>query len=143
MASNSNQSSNNSKKSQFNPFENMAQWPQMDAGEMKKQWSRQMEAATAASQVAVDCTRAAAKTVADMVQKNAQCAYECSRESLSSRNVEDVQSRSADMLTYTVENFFNCAREVSEIHSRAAKEMLDIYNRNVAECMADVRKKAA
>ncbi|MFI4983624.1 MAG: phasin family protein [Rickettsiales bacterium] len=125
-----------------NPFEswtqNMNQFSKMmpnmgDMSSYKDQASRNVEAATAANQIAVEGMQAMTRRIVEVAQQNAQNSMECFREACSSRSPEDAQRTQADFYTQMVQAACNNAREMAEMASKASMEIVDICNRRIAE----------
>ncbi len=135
---NANQSQ--SKKNFYNPFENMAMPNFMDFGNMRQQFSKNIEAWTAANQVALDFSKESARRCVEVMQKNAQCMYDSSKEAMSCKSLEEAQHKQTHMLADVVHNAFSQAKESADIGSKAAKEILDVCNKRVSEALNECCK---
>lgn len=137
-------SSAQAKKANFNPFENWfsaaQQYP--DFSGVRNAFSRNMEAVTAANQVALDCLRESTRRAMEIAQKNAQCIYDCSKDSMSCRNIEEAHAKSAEMVNYVTQNVAGHAKEEAERNSKAAQEILEICNKRMGELICEFNKNA-
>lgn len=140
MASNS--SSSQSKKTNYNPFENWFSAAQAypDFTGIRNAFSKNMEAMTAANQVALDCLRESTRRAMEVAQKNAQCLYDCSKDSMSCRNIEEAQAKGAEMISYVVQNVAGHTKEEAERNSRAAQEIMEICNKRMNEMIGEFNK---
>lgn len=129
-------------KNFFNPYENWAQnfnqfsklMPNLgDMNSYKDQASRNVEAATAANQIAVEGAQAITRRAVEVMQQSAQNSMECFREACSSRSPEDAQRAQAEFCNQMVQAACNNAREIAEMASKASMEIVDICNRRLAE----------
>ena len=129
-------------KNFFNPYENWAQnfnqfskmMPNMgDMNSYKDQTSRNVEAATAANQIAIEGMQAMTRRMVEIIQQNAQNSLECFREACSSRSPEEAQRTQAEYCNQIVQTSCNNAREIAEMASKASMEIVDICNRRLAE----------
>lgn len=137
-----NASANQSKKSFFNPFENFANMPNfMDFGNLRQQYSKNIEALTHANQVALEFSKDAARRAAEVMQKSAQQMYECSREAMSGKSLEEAQNKQANMMLEVMNDAFNHAKESADISSKAAKEILDTCNKRLSEVISETYSK--
>lgn len=124
-----NANTNQSKKNFFNPFENIASMPNfMDFGNLRQQYSKNIEAWTEANQVVLDFSKEAARRAAETMQRNAQCIYDSSREAMNSKSLEEAQNKQANMIASVMDNTFAQAKESADISSKAAKEIFDILS---------------
>ncbi len=137
----SNANANQSKKSSYNPFENMGSMPNfmnyipnfMDFGSMRQQYSKNIEACTEANQVILDFSKEAARRVTEAMQKNAQCIYDCTRETIASRSPEEFQKNNSNMIASVMNNNIAQVKEAADISSKATKEILDTYSKRMSE----------
>lgn len=137
-----NANANQSKKNFYNPFENAGSMPNfMDFNNLRQQYSKNIEAWTEANQVVLDFSKEAARRAAEVMQRNAQCIYDCSRDAMASKSLEEAQSKQANMIASVMDNTFAQAKESADISSRAAKEILDMCNRRISEALAEQCKK--
>jgi hypothetical protein len=136
---NANQSQ--SKKNFFNPFENMGSMPNfMDFATMRQEFSKNIEAWTAANQVALDLGKESARRAVEIMQKNAQSVYDSSKEAASCKNFSDAQHQQMHMISDIMQNAFSQARESADIFSKATKEILDVCNKRVSEALNECCK---
>lgn len=127
----------------MNPFENMdfSSWNSFaDWNRMRDQFSRNIEAATTANQVALDCMRESARRSAEVMQKAAQHTYECWKDAAACRTPEDAQNRQADFMNSMIKSSFSNAKEMTEMASRAATEIVEICNRRMQEVAQDMSR---
>lgn len=125
-----------------NPYEswtqNLNQFSKMmpnmgDMSSYKDQASKNVEAATAANQVAVEGMQAMARRMVEVMQQNAQNSMECFREACSSTSPQDAQKAQADFCNQMIQATCSNAREMAEMASKASMEIVDICNRRLSE----------
>lgn len=127
----------------MNPFENMdfssfnsfSDW-----NRMRDQFSKNIEAATSANQVALDCMRESARRSAEAMQKAAQHTYECMKDAASCKTPEDAQNRQADFVNSMIKSSFSNAEEMTKMASRAATEIVEICNRRMQEVAQEMSR---
>ncbi len=128
---------------QQNPFFKMFQGqgqqaPKMpDMGRMREQATRSMEAMTQASQVAAEGWQAMARRTAEVMQRTAQNSMECFRDACSSKSMEDAQRIQSSFVSEMMHNCCGNAREVTEMASKAAMEIVDICNKNMSDAVCE------
>jgi hypothetical protein len=131
------QNNSQAKKNAFNPFENASSvFPNfMEQDNVRDEMSKNVAAMTAANQVAMQCMRETARRSMEVFQKNAQSMYECSKDAASCNNLQEAHSRSADMLSFVMQNYFGHAQEAAKMASSAAQEIVDICNKRMSEAL--------
>lgn len=130
----------------MNPFENMdfsSFTSGADFNRMKDQFSRNVEAVTNANQVALDCMRESARRSAEAMQKAAQHTFECMKDAASIRTPEDAQNRQSDYMNSMIKSSFSNAKEMTEMASRAATEIVEICNRRMQEVAQEMSRNSA
>jgi phasin family protein len=134
------------KKNYFNPFENFNtdNMPNpLELNRWKGYVERNMEFVSAANQVALDYAREIARRGVEVFQKQAQNNYECLKAASTCNSPEDIQCHTGDWMNSCVKNLFGSAREINEIASQAATEVIEICKKRGNEVVSDLNSKSA
>ncbi len=126
----------------FNVFENLGQqapkMPQMpDMTRMREQAAKNLEAMATANQIAAEGMQAIARRTAEIMQRTAQNGMECFRDACSSKTVEEAQRIQSSFVSDMMHTCTGNAREVTEMASKAAMEIVDICNKSMSDTVCE------
>lgn len=124
-------------------WNNWANWnnfnnPLPNFDKLRKEVSKNMEATSAANQVTLESLQTISRKATEIMQQNARQSLECFRENCNSKSPAEVQSRSSDFINNFVQSFCNNAREMADIASKSALEVVEIYNDRMAEATKEL-----
>jgi phasin family protein len=124
----------------WNSWTNMFQNP-VDLNKLRNTTSKNIEAVSAANQVALESLQTISRKTAETIQQNARQSVECCREACNSKNPNEAYSRQADYFNNFLQNCFNNSKEVAEIASKAAAEVIEICNNRMNEATRELCNK--
>jgi len=126
--------SNNWNNHNWNQLPN--QW--FDLNNVRNTTSKNMKAFSDASQVMLEGWQAITRRTGDVLQQNAQHSMECLKETCGYKSLPEAQNRQATLYNTLTQNYFNNAKEVTEIASKATVEVVDICNRRTSEATEEL-----
>lgn len=104
----------------------------MDVSKVKSSMTKNMEVLTAANQACMETMQNMSRRTVEMMQQNAQHAYECAKHTMDS-NPQDVHHKGAHCMTNIVHNVCEHAKEAVQHVSKTGLEVMDMMNKRAAE----------
>ena len=101
---------------------------------------RNIEAASAANQAAVEGAQAIARRQAEITRENVETALKASKDLLTSGTPETNLSKQAELTKSFFESALTNLREVSEMATKASFEVFDVLNQRAAASLEEISK---
>jgi|GEM_PF-6010639 len=116
-----------------NFFQNLFSFQMPDFTAMRDAFSKNMQLITSANQVAVEFAQNSTRRNAEIIQKNTHKGFECARDAMSSRSPEELHTLQSQYVANVVESSCNQAKEMMEIGTKAAMEVVDMF-KDAGQC---------
>lgn len=119
-------------------FKNNFDFNQMFAGQR-----RDIEAASAINQIAVESAQEISRRNAELARENVEAMLKAGKDMMSGSNPEASLSKNAQAARSFFENGLAHMREMSEMMTKSSFEAYDVMNRRAAEKMEELSKVSA
>lgn len=110
-----------------NFFQNLFSFQMPDFTAARDAISKNMQMLSSMNQVAVEFAQTSTRRNAEMVQKNTHKGFECARDAFASRSPEELHKVQSQYTSNMLESSCNQAKEMMEVGTKAAMEMLDMF----------------
>ncbi len=124
--------------------------PAVDVNQIIAQYRRNAETGSTVIQIFTESAQAIGRRQAEIARANAEQLLKASKDSMSQSSPENAASKQADFAKNMMDFNINGAREIAEMSTKAAQEVVDVVNKRFAEvfseataCATSAKKKAA
>ncbi len=111
--------------------------PQIDPAAVMSMQKKNIDALTAANQIAFDSLRATAKRQSELVTLNVEAFTSATHSLTGAKSVEDQAVAQANYLKDAFERSFEQARELSELYTDTASKLADVLKARVVEVFGE------
>lgn len=121
-------------------YENIPAW---DASEAVALGRKNIEACSAACQAVAEGVQAVAQRQFEIIQSNVESTLEMWKQVASSKDPKESATKQADFAKNIFEKSIEDSRELAEIASKSNNKVIELVNRQVAECIKECSKAAS
>ena len=127
----------------FSKFMSEHKVPGLNVDQVADSYRKNVEALTAASQVAVEGMQAVVKRQTEILRESMEEYAALLRGYSTPTSPEDAASKQAELARHTFENALAHMREIGELIAKANNESLEVINKRVTEMLDEVKGLAA